>query len=488
MRQFLRTKLIAHTSSTTTILVKKSIDNLLFHSLNNNKYYHTFSILSKNYKSSKKELTNTSNSATKGKKSNNKIKQQQLNNEENEVPFEQIFKEDSEENSFSLEEEPTTPTVYTDSTIHSTVINNNSVNNKFMKVEKQQQELNKEDDNVPIVIDTNLSIQKQNEILISSMDKLSKKYEKLERAVAAQQELLSMMSTTLHVIGEQQVQNRVLNLLKVFKIIPNIANNSSQQTFIRINTKDKLETMVTSFISTQHLPTAIQSIKKAIPHQLFVSGIDGGLQSYLDISNPNWIHYQSGGSIQRLVSGDVCMIGTLENITLALHRSLRYPILVRRFTSRVNHLLFQHPDQKLSIKQGMEKVILFVVVGTPKSLFEDTLPIQFFNKTLSEKDLDDLENYILSSFDGTIYLPEEEELEDLILKSDPMKDPLGVWKLLLSVEYNGKTILSRKQEVNATGNQVDDETKVKVLFLSLLKLVRIHGFDLFFGSVVNPLN
>ncbi|KAG2381298.1 hypothetical protein C9374_006287 [Naegleria lovaniensis] len=278
------------------------------------------------------------------------------------------------------------------------------------------------------------------------MDKLTKKYDKLEKAIAAQQELLGMMSTTLHVIGEQQVQNRVLQLLKTYKVIhANTPQNANP--FIRINSREKLETLVTGFINSQHLPTAIQSIKKAIPHQLFVSGLDGSIQSYLDITNPNWVHAQSGGSLQHLVSGDVCMVGTLENVTHALHRALRYPIMVRRFTSRVNNLLFQHAEQRLSITQGMEKVTLFVVVGTPKSYFEETIPARFFNRTFTDRDFDDLEAYILESFEGTVVIPEDSELENLIIKSDPIKDPLGIWKLLLSIEYNDERVLAKKATV-----------------------------------------
>ena len=191
--------------------------------------------------------------------------------------------------------------------------------------------------------------------------------------------------------------------------------------------------------------------------------------------------------MQKLVSGDVCMVGTLENITFAIHRALRYPVMVRRFTSRVNNLLFQHADPNLSITQGMEKTTLFVVVGTPKSFFEETLPINFFNRILTEKDFDDLEQYILDSFDGTVVIPDDSELQGLILDSDPVKDPLGVWKLLLSVEYNGQRILSKKR-LEELRQDIDGDISVKILLLSLIKLIRIHNFDLFLGSVVNPLN
>ena len=59
----------------------------------------------------------------------------------------------------------------------------------------------KDAETTPIIIDKTkeTSQEKQTEIIIQSMDKLTKKYEKLEKAIAAQQELLSMMSTTLHV-------------------------------------------------------------------------------------------------------------------------------------------------------------------------------------------------------------------------------------------------------------------------------------------------
>ena len=181
------------------------------------------------------------------------------------------------------------------------------------------------------------------------------------------------------------------------------------------------------------------------------------------------------------------MVGTFENITHALHRALRYPVLVRRFTSRINNLLFQHVDTKLSISQGMEKVVLFVVVGTPKSIFEETLPVKYFNRSLTEKDMDELEQEILDSFEGTIFIPEDEELVDLILNSDPVKDPLGVWKLLLNLEYNQQPILAKKRS-DEHREPVDSEIATKVQFLALLKLVRIHNFELFFGSVVNPLN
>ncbi|EFC47361.1 predicted protein [Naegleria gruberi] len=135
-----------------------------------------------------------------------------------------------------------------------------TINNE-QQLKKSKTSITSEDGNT-VVVDRTISLEKQNEILIQSMDKLSKKYEKMEKALAAQQELLGMMSTTLHVIGEQQVQNRVLQLLRLYKIIPAQNSANAPSPFIRVNTKDKLESLVTSFVNPQHLPTAIQSVKK----------------------------------------------------------------------------------------------------------------------------------------------------------------------------------------------------------------------------------
>jgi hypothetical protein len=42
-----------------------------------------------------------------------------------------------------------------------------------------------------------------------------------------------------------------------------------------------------------------------------------------------------GGKKRSIMSGEVSVLGNLENIVKSLHRAMRYPLLVRRYTNRL---------------------------------------------------------------------------------------------------------------------------------------------------------
>jgi hypothetical protein len=126
----------------------------------------------------------------------------------------------------------------------------------------------------------------------------------------------------------------------------------------------------------------------------------------------------------------------------------------------------------------MEHVTVFVVVG---NVFTD-IPTRFFNRVLSPTDIAQLEEAVLELFEGEVYIPTDEEII-ADLDSDPIRNPLGVWRALSVTEVNGKLVYKVARE----GEFLDDNAKDYVQLLVLLRIAAINKFDLFLGSIVNPL-
>jgi hypothetical protein len=101
-----------------------------------------------------------------------------------------------------------------------------------------------------------------------------------------------------------------------------------------------------------------------------------------------------------------------------------------------------------------------------------------FNKVLDPKEIEKLANHILSSMEGEVYIPSDKTILSLIT-SDPIKDSIGVWRVLMESEYNGTQLIKLKNE---------EENKHLFSMFIFLKIISLLKFDLFFGSCLNPLS
>ncbi len=84
----------------------------------------------------------------------------------------------------------------------------------------------------------------------------------------------------------------------------------------------------------------INTVNRSIGDQQFV-GLDGQTLTYAGAapSSSTWItsimKQSRGGKKRSIMSGEVSVLGNLENIVKSLHRAMRYPLLVRRYTNRL---------------------------------------------------------------------------------------------------------------------------------------------------------
>ena len=173
------------------------------------------------------------------------------------------------------------------------------------------------------------------------------------------------------------------------------------------------------------------------------------------------------------------MVGSLSNIARALHRALRYPLLVKRYTLRVQKALFKTSNEQV-VMEPMEHVTCFVVMG---NLFSSCIPAKFTNRILGYRDIEKLEETILESFDGEVYIPSDEEIVSLAM-SDPIKDPVGVWQVLLTSQLNGRTLSQIADNETSVFAESDRD---KFLMLIMLRLMVVYRMDLFMATCNNTL-
>lgn len=85
---------------------------------------------------------------------------------------------------------------------------------------------------------------------------------------------------------------------------------------------------------------AEDAIKKSLPKQYYVE-LDGVPIAYTKgcLNASNWItgplNVSRGGRNRSMLSGEVSMVGSITSISRGLHRAMRFPVLMKRFTQRV---------------------------------------------------------------------------------------------------------------------------------------------------------
>jgi hypothetical protein len=100
-----------------------------------------------------------------------------------------------------------------------------------------------------------------------------------------------------------------------------------------------------------------------------------------------------------------------------------------------------------------------------------------FNKVLNPSDSEKLSNHLLNLIEGEVYFPDDNEILNLIT-SDPLTDPIGVWRLLMISELNGIKLVNI--------NQVELQNLFSLMLL--FKIISLCKFDIFLGSCLNPLS
>jgi len=333
----------------------------------------------------------------------------------------------------------------------------------------------------PKSIDSTLE-QRDMQVFQQSIDKLTRKYESLAKGFATLQETVAIMSTSVQMLTEPQITSRVRSILRSYRLLHEADVKHSP--FIKVNSLSRMESYLSSFVNASNIPGAEQAVKDSANKQMFV-GVDGLPFAYQHAApaSSGWVtgplNASRGGRSKSMISGEVTMVGSLSNIAKAIHRAMRYPLLVKRYTLRVQKALFKTSNEQ-TVAEPMEHVTLFVVMG---NLFSSCIPAKFTNRILGYRDIQKLEDIILESFEGEVYIPSDEEIISLAL-SDPIKDPVGVWQVFLSSQLNGRTL----------GQMSDNDTSVfaendrdKLLMLIMLRLMVVYRMDLFLATCNNPL-
>lgn len=188
-------------------------------------------------------------------------------------------------------------------------------------------------------------------------------------------------------------------------------------------------------------------------------------ESIASVSNWSGLPYNmaKAGRTRSLLSGDVNVMGTADVIMKALHRAMRIPLLLKKFTSRVHQAI--HKSSEADSLEGMEKVTIFLIFGN----IEQVLPEKSFNRILTPKDLATLSNDLIDSIPGEVYIPSDEDLLGWIHKDEP----LGSWKYFLEAEFNHVKL----------GNRLDDPNAVKLAIALLFKVAFVNHFDVMMGTI-----
>jgi hypothetical protein len=108
---------------------------------------------------------------------------------------------------------------------------------------------------------------------------------------------------------------------------------------------------------------------------------------------------------------------------------------------------------------------------------------RYTNRVLNYRDIAKLEDHILDSFEGEVYIPSDEEISTYIF-SDPVKDPVGSWNTFIQSQLNGKTLGQIPEEDAGAFSESDRD---KFILLIMLRLMVLYRFELFLGVMNNPL-
>ncbi|KAL0478548.1 hypothetical protein AKO1_008135 [Acrasis kona] len=308
-----------------------------------------------------------------------------------------------------------------------------------------------------------------------SVDKLSKKQEEISKSIGALTDMIELMSASVQITAEQQMNFRTLNILKANKLLP---FDTTLKSFLKINTITKAEEYLKTFTKDVNILDADRIISSTIEAQAMV-GHQGSVITYKDaaVTSSPWItpllNVPRGGKKRMIVSGEISVLGTLDNIVKCLHRALRYPVLVRRYTNRLYQSLYNSKENL-----GLEHVVIFVNVAA----LQTQVPSRFFNRILTKADLGKLEEAVLDLFEGEVYIPNDDEISSY-LNTDPNIDILGVWKALLVAEIDGRLAVKTARD----SSLLEDCVRDYVMLLVLLRICSAHNFEVYLGSIINPL-
>lgn len=343
----------------------------------------------------------------------------------------------------------------------------------------------------------------QLEVVQGSIDKLNRKYDGIARTLKQLDEHFRTISSPMLMMAEDYVNQKVPNILRLYNLV---ASDLKVQPFLKVNNENRIKEYVRQFVHTSGVPGADEVVIKTVPNQKYID-IDGLMREHSGFSTSElWITgpmgIAKGGRQSSVVSGTSCVTASLHNIASSIHQALVLPSLVRRYTSRVLRITQKStlPD---SIDQA-EKVTCFVVIGsypqrTPKSHanvqkeeasenssgastaptkatteeldIHDVIPPRFLNRVMGREQLQQLSEHILTTMEGEIYIPSDEELR-LMLGSDVSKEILGVWRAVADCEYNGKAL-------SALG---DTNARNQVLLLVLLRILHLLNADLLLAT------
>src|SRR5690606_7051346 len=106
------------------------------------------------------------------------------------------------------------------------------------------------------------------------------------------------------------------------------------------NTPEKYVELLKSFVRNSGVRGAEEAIEKSFNRQIFID-IHGLPMNYYEgcQSGTQWItgllNVSRAGKDKSHISGDVTILGDIDSITKCMHRALRLPILLKRYTQRV---------------------------------------------------------------------------------------------------------------------------------------------------------
>lgn len=137
-------------------------------------------------------------------------------------------------------------------------------------------------------------------------------------------------------LAENHMQGKVNTFLKQHSLC-----DTKNVNFLKVNTLNKLEEYLKTYARDNNVRGVEDAIKRTIPYH-FLSNVEGNpiQYSYAIETSSNWssspLNQSKGGRTKSMLSGDVSIHGSDDTITRSLHRAIRIPVLLRRYTTRIN--------------------------------------------------------------------------------------------------------------------------------------------------------
>jgi hypothetical protein len=132
------------------------------------------------------------------------------------------------------------------------------------------------------------------------------------------------------------MNQKVFSILRNFHLLREKVNP-----FMRINSMKSLEDYLVLFVKDIGVKGAQEAIKKSIQSQKFIDifGEERKFENSIE-SCPNWItgpqNVNKAGRTRNFLSGEVTILGNDETIARCIHRAVRIPALLKRYTLRIH--------------------------------------------------------------------------------------------------------------------------------------------------------